>query len=57
MYGGVVHSGSSLAGHYVAYTRRGKQWYYFSDSNFKEASWEKVMMAQPYLLFYCRVNQ
>lgn len=33
------HSGSAHGGHYVAYSRRGGDWYYFSDSNVKAQTW------------------
>jgi ubiquitin C-terminal hydrolase len=57
IYGMVVHGGTSRGGHYVAYTRRGQLWYYFSDSQVRETDWNKVKNAQPYIMFYKRVSQ
>jgi len=50
-----VHSGTARGGHYVAYTRRDQDWFYFSDDTIKIQSWEKVKTCQPYILFYKRV--
>ncbi len=35
IFAGAVHSGSSNFGHYVAYTKRGTKWFYFSDTHAK----------------------
>lgn len=35
LYGVSVHQGGARGGHYIAYTRRGDSWYYFSDSHYK----------------------
>ena len=50
LYAGVVHSGSSSGGHYVAYTKRNDEWVYFSDSHFKPGGSFKT--TQPYVVFY-----
>ncbi len=50
------HSGSARGGHYIAYSRRGSEWFYFSDGNVKGTSWEKVRSSQPYILFYKRIE-
>ena len=52
LYGVVVHQGGAGGGHYIAYTRRGNNWYYFSDSHFREVSASTVKNSQAYLLFY-----
>jgi ubiquitin C-terminal hydrolase len=52
LYAVVVHQGSVSGGHYISYTRRGDNWYYFSDSHFKQTSLESVKSAQAYILFY-----
>ena len=57
LYGVVEHSGTARGGHYVAYTRRGHFWYYFSDSQFYQTSWDKVKKSQPYILFFKKVDQ
>lgn len=52
LYAVVVHQGSVSGGHYIAYTRRRESWYYFSDSHYKQMSWDSVKNAQAYILFY-----
>ena len=54
IYAGVVHSGSSSGGHYVAYTKRNDEWIYFSDSHCKAGGSFKT--TQPYIVFYKRVE-
>lgn len=39
IYGVVVHQGGVGGGHYICYTKRNDDWYYFSDSHFKKTSW------------------
>ena len=56
LFAGVVHSGSSGGGHYVAHTKRNNQWYYFSDSHFKASSFNNLRTSSPYVIFYRRVN-
>jgi len=52
----VVHSGGLGGGHYVAYTRRGpNSWFYFSDRSYKEVRESSVLNAQAYLCFYKRI--
>jgi ubiquitin C-terminal hydrolase len=52
LYAVVVHQGSVSGGHYIAYTRRGDNWYYFSDSHCKQTTWDIVKNSQAYILFY-----
>jgi ubiquitin C-terminal hydrolase len=33
------HSGTARGGHYVAYSRRGNNWFYFSDGTVKGLNW------------------
>mmetsp|Transcript_12390 Transcript_12390/g.13564 ORF Transcript_12390/g.13564 Transcript_12390/m.13564 type:complete len:674 (+) Transcript_12390:107-2128(+) len=54
LYAIVVHSGGMGGGHYIAYAKHGKQWYYFSDSHFSAVSKDRVASAQAYMLFYER---
>ncbi|KAL0210539.1 hypothetical protein RCL1_004975 [Eukaryota sp. TZLM3-RCL] len=50
----VSHSGSLNGGHYVAYTKCGDKWRYFSDSCYQEVSLERVLACEAYLLFYIK---
>ena len=50
------HGGTARGGHYVAHTRRGAEWNYFSDSTIRNESWEKARSSQPYILFYKRIE-
>mmetsp|Transcript_19270 Transcript_19270/g.28778 ORF Transcript_19270/g.28778 Transcript_19270/m.28778 type:complete len:917 (-) Transcript_19270:200-2950(-) len=52
----VVHSGGMGGGHYVAYTRRGTDsWWYFSDRTVQESRESSVLGAQAYIAFYKRL--
>ncbi|XP_072233688.1 ubl carboxyl-terminal hydrolase 18 [Leuresthes tenuis] len=44
LYAVVVHSGSSMCGHYTAYIRDrvNEHWHYADDSHVRQASWEEV---------------
>ncbi|KAM9327835.1 ubl carboxyl-terminal hydrolase 18 isoform 2-T2 [Pholidichthys leucotaenia] len=44
LYAVVVHSGSSVCGHYTAYVRHStnRLWYYANDSHVQKVSWEDV---------------
>jgi ubiquitin carboxyl-terminal hydrolase 16/45 len=35
----VEHTGTARGGHYVAYSKRGNDWFYFSDGTVKGLSW------------------
>ena len=52
LYAVSQHSGGMGGGHYTAYALHGKQWYYFSDSYWKQVSPSDVLSSQAYLLFY-----
>jgi len=58
LYGISVHHGSMGGGHYIAYTHKHRSngpkdgWYYFSDSSYKSVTYQEVMRAQAYVLFY-----
>ena len=56
LQGVVEHSGGLNGGHYVAYTRRGQQWFYISDRNVRPTTPSAVFEAEAYLLFYERVE-
>ncbi len=57
VYAGAVHSGSSNFGHYVAYTKRGTKWFYFSDTHAKPTFFTSLKEARPYIIFYRRKLQ
>jgi hypothetical protein len=52
LYGIVEHSGGMNGGHYVAYVKRSKVWWYISDSSVRQVSTEQVLKSQAYMLFY-----
>ena len=52
--GVVVHSGGLGAGHYIAYVKTPKGWFYISDSHVASVPQSKVAQCQAYLLFYVR---
>jgi hypothetical protein len=49
----IVHQGSSLGGHYVAYVRNKKgDWFYCSDTTVRGCAEADVLRAQAYMLYY-----
>lgn len=51
----VEHQGSEIDhGHYVAFVKRGSQWYRVDDSEVSLISDEAVLKRQPYIFFYYR---
>ncbi len=57
LYGIVSHSGGMGGGHYVAYTRKGPdRWYYFSDRTATSVTEQSVLGKQAYICFYQRLD-
>ena len=56
LYAVVVHQGSALGGHYIAYVKLCNQWYYTSDTSTRSATETEVLKAEAYMLFYKRVT-
>jgi len=64
LYGVVEHIGGLTGGHYIAYVRNKgslhsddsveQNWFYFSDTTFRKATFDEVQNSQAYLLFYER---
>ena len=54
LYAIVEHMGSSFGGHYVAYVRKGGQWYAVDDSRVSKTTWPRVSAINAYMLFYER---
>jgi ubiquitin carboxyl-terminal hydrolase 20/33 len=52
LLGTIVHMGSFTGGHYVAYIRRGDQWYVCDDSRVTPVTPETVAESEAYVLFY-----
>lgn len=52
--GVVSHSGSLHFGHYIAYVCADNHWYYASDSHVTNASTDRVLGCEAYMLFYER---
>jgi ubiquitin C-terminal hydrolase len=48
----VVHQGGAWGGHYIAYVRRGSDWFYCSDTSVRRAETSEVLRCQAYMLFY-----
>ncbi|CAK6950051.1 ubl carboxyl-terminal hydrolase 18 [Scomber scombrus] len=42
LYAVVVHSGDAMCGHYTAYVRHSRSWYYADDSCVEKTSWQDV---------------
>jgi ubiquitin C-terminal hydrolase len=57
IYAMIIHNGTARGGHYTALSRRGEGWVYFSDSSFKQITWNQVRTSQPYILFYRRIAE
>ena len=55
LLGVVNHSGGLGGGHYTSYIRKNEQWYYISDSYYKESSLKSALNADAYLVFYEKV--
>lgn len=55
LLGVVNHSGGLGGGHYTSYIRKNEQWYYISDSYYKESSLKSALSADAYLVFYEKV--
>lgn len=52
LLGIICHIGSFLGGHYIAYVRRGEQWYLCDDARVVAVSTETVSQSEAYVLFY-----
>ncbi|CAG7819782.1 unnamed protein product, partial [Allacma fusca] len=52
LLGTIVHMGSFTGGHYIAYIRRGDQWYVCDDSRVTPVTPETVTESEAYVLFY-----
>ena len=52
LLGAVNHSGGLGGGHYTAYVRKNENWYYISDSYYKESNLKSALNADAYLVFY-----
>ena len=53
--GVVVHhdvGGSTNYGHYIAFVRRGTNWFCLDDDEWASATWEQVAGQKAYMLFY-----
>ncbi|KAF2664911.1 cysteine proteinase [Microthyrium microscopicum] len=48
----IVHKGEMNSGHYVNYSREGKQWFLFDDSKVVLATEAEVLRAEAYILTY-----
>ena len=51
-----VHKGTLSGGHYIAFVKRGKQWYLFNDELFEPVTETLVLSQEAYLLFYQRIT-
>lgn len=56
LQGIVVHKGGMGGGHYVAFLRTESGWFLASDTTVKRVTQQEALKAQPYLLFYQRVQ-
>ena len=57
LYALTVHHGNLSGGHYVAYARRGDNyWYHFNDEHFDRIKTADALKKQAYLLFYEQVE-
>lgn len=57
LFGLTVHLGSLEMGHYIAYTKRDRNWYLFNDEHNHQVKESEALNQEVYLLFYRRVNQ
>lgn len=53
----VSHSGSLSFGHYIAFVRRGQDWYHVSDASVREVNAATALNSQAFLLFYERYEE
>jgi len=51
-----VHMGTLDHGHYVAFTKRYGDWYFFNDEHFELVNENDALDQEAYLLFYRKVN-
>eukprot|EP01062_Namystynia_karyoxenos_P032219 TRINITY_DN23778_c0_g1_i2.p1 TRINITY_DN23778_c0_g1~~TRINITY_DN23778_c0_g1_i2.p1 ORF type:complete len:1548 (+),score=411.19 TRINITY_DN23778_c0_g1_i2:83-4645(+) len=56
LYAVINHQGSTEAGHYYAFVRRGRRWWRISDSIVVEVQEDEVVTEEAYLLFYRRLE-
>ncbi|CAG9310154.1 unnamed protein product [Blepharisma stoltei] len=52
LFGVVVHSGSMLGGHYIAFVKHNNAWYHCSDTHVSQVSETQIVKAEAYILFY-----
>ena len=53
----IEHLGGPFSGHYIAYRHlHGSQWVQASDAAVYSCSLQDVLSANPYMLFYSRIN-
>ena len=50
-----VHIGQIESGHYIAFTKRNGNWYYFNDEKCTLIKESEALDQEAYLLFYRRV--
>jgi len=57
LIGLTVHIGSIEFGHYVAYTKRGNEWFFFDDESVTQVKESEALSQEAYLVFYRRILQ
>jgi len=54
LFGVVCHVGRADGGHYTAYIRSGKSWYFCNDDQVSQVPVSTVLKSQAYILFYSK---